>query len=87
MKLDILKNQNNNSNKFINISQVLSSPGFLSGNHSINDDYQYILSLIGKMLQNHGIIVHIYKKNKLKDRIDLSAIQFIFSGLINKKKI
>ena len=86
MKLDILNNQNNNSNKFINISQILSSPGFLSGNHSINDDYQYILSLIGKMLQNHGIIVGIYKKNQMKDRIDLSAIQFIFSGLINKKK-
>ena len=84
MKLDILKNQN--SNKFINIAQVLSSPGFLNGQHSINEDYKYILCLIGKILQNNGIIVGIYKKNNKKDRIDLSAIQFIFSGLINKKK-
>ena len=39
-----------------------------------------------KNLKNNGIAVGIYKENNIKDRIDLSAIQFIFSGLINKKK-
>ena len=86
MKLDILKKQKFYKNLFINIAQVLNSPGFLSGQNSINDDYRYILCLIGKILENHGIIVGIYKENNMKDRIDLSAIQFIFSGLINKKK-
>ena len=28
----------------------------------------------------------IYKNNKRKDRIDLLSIQFLFNGLINKKK-
>ena len=39
-----------------------------------------------KYLINNGIIFGIYKDNKSKDIIDLSAIQFLFSGLINKKK-
>ena len=39
------------------------------------------------MLENQGIEVGIYQKGSDKDRIDLSSIQFIFSGLINKKNI
>ena len=86
MKLEISKEQLSNPEKFVNIEKTLSSPGLLSNLEPSNDDYKYILCLIGKILQNNGITVGIYKNNKIKDRIDLSAIQFIFSGLINKKK-
>ena len=86
MKLEILKEQNSNPEKFVKLTEVLSSPGLLSDQQPSNDDYKYILCLIGKILENNGITVGIYKENNIKDRIDLSAIQFIFSGLINKKK-
>ena len=39
-----------------------------------------------KILKNKDIEVGIYKNSRDKDRIDLASIQFIFSGLINKKK-
>ena len=86
MKLEIIKQKNSNPNKFINIFEVLSSPGLLSGAQPNSEDYKYILCLIGKILENNGIIVGIYKENNNKDRVDLSTIQFIFSGLITKKK-
>ena len=86
MKLEISKEQLSNPGNFVNIEKTLSSPGLLSNLEPSYDDYKYILCLIGKILQNNGITVGIYKNNKIKDRVDLSAIQFIFSGLINKKK-
>ena len=87
MKLEILKQKNLEPDKFVNISEVLSMPGLLSDQQPSDEDYKYILCLIGKILENNGITVGIYKENDVKDRIDLSAIQFIFSGLINKKNI
>ena len=86
MKLKILKDEISNPEKFVKISEVLSNPGLLSDQQPSDYDYKYILCLIGKILENNGIKVGIYKENNIKDRIDLSAIQFIFSGLINKKK-
>ena len=86
MKLEILKQQQSHPNLFVNIGTILSNPGLLSNSEPSSEDYKYILCLIGKILENNGITVGIYKENKIKDRIDLSAIQFIFSGLINKKK-
>ena len=86
MKLEILKQKQLHPQKFINISTTLSSPGLLSDLQPSIEDYKYILCLIGKILENNRIIVGIYKENDIKDRLDLSAIQFIFSGLINKKK-
>ena len=86
MKLEILKEENSNPEKFVKITETLSSPGLLSDQQPSNDDYKYILCLVGQLLENNGIKVGIYKENDIKDRIDLSAIQFIFSGLINKKK-
>ena len=73
-------------NKFVNITITLSNPGLLNNTAPSKEDYKYILCLIGKILENNGIKVGILKENIIKDRIDLSAIQFIFSGLINKKK-
>ena len=86
MKKEILKQSQLHPEKFVNIVTTLSSPGLLSNNIPSNEDYKYILCLIGKILENNGIIVGIYREYNKKDRIDLSAIQFIFSGLINKKK-
>ena len=86
MKYDILKEQQKHPEKFINIESTLSNPGLLSDIQPSDNDYNYTLCLIAKILQNNGIIVGIYKDYNKKDRIDLSAIQFIFSGLINKKK-
>ena len=86
IKYDILKEQQKHPEKFINIESTLSNPGLLSDIQPSDNDYNYTLCLIAKILQNNGIIVGIYKDYNKKDRIDLSAIQFIFSGLINKKK-
>ena len=86
MKKEILEQQLSDPNKFVNITTTLSSPGLLNNTEPSSEDYKYILCLIGKILENNGITVGIFKENNIKDRIDLSAIQFIFSGLINKKK-
>ena len=85
MKQQILKLKSLNPDMFINITNTLSTPGLLADVQA-NEDYKYILCLIGKILENNGITVGIYKENNIKDRIDLAAIQFIFSGLISKKK-
>jgi hypothetical protein len=86
IKEDICIQKQIEPNKFFNINQVLSNPGFLQTTQPSINDYKYILCLIGKILENHGITVGIYKNNKRKDRIDLLSIQFLFNGLINKKK-
>ena len=80
------KQKSNNPELFINIANTLSHPGLLESQNPKKEDYKYILSLIGKILENNGITVGIYKYYDIKDRIDLASIQFIFSGLINKKK-
>ena len=86
VKHQILREKKANPDRFINIETTLSSPGLLSSNLPSKNDYKYILCLIGKILKNNGIEVGIYKQCKDKDRIDLASIQFIFSGLITKKK-
>ena len=53
MKLEISKEQLSNPGKFVNIEKTLSSPGLLSNLEPSNDDYKYILCLIGKILQNN----------------------------------
>ena len=82
----IVFDKQKNPEYFINIEETLSSPGLLSKKEPSNNDYKYILCLLGKILENQGIEVGIYKDKHNSDRIDLSAIQFIFSGLINRKK-
>ena len=86
MKQQILKEKSRNSGIFINIINTLATPGLLTDVQPSDEDYKYILCLIGQILENNGITVGIYKENNIKDRIDLAAIQFIFSGLISKKK-
>ena len=86
MKKQILQQKSTHPDMFINIGNTLSTPGLLTNDQASDEDYKYILCLIGKILENNGITVGIYKENNIKDRIDLAAIQFIFSGLINKKK-
>ena len=86
LKHKIISNKNASPNNFIDIEKTLSSPGLLSQNNPSPNDYKYILCLIGKILKNKDIEVAIYKNSGEKDRIDLASIQFIFSGLINRKK-
>jgi len=86
MKHLIVQQKKSNPDYFINIQETLSSPGLLSQKNPSDNDYKYILCLLGKILENQGIEVGIYKNGLNRDRIDLSAIQFIFSGLINRKK-
>jgi len=86
MKQQILKQKSTHPDMFINIANVLATPGLLTDVQPSDEDYKYILCLIGKILENNGITIGIYKENNIKDRIDLAAIQFIFSGLISKKK-
>ena len=82
----ITEEKNSNPDKFIDIENTLKHHGLLSTSNPSANDYKYILCLIGKILINKNIKVGIYKDNQDKDRIDLCSIQFIFSGLINKKK-
>ena len=86
MKQQIIKQKSTHPDMFINIANVLATPGLLTDVQPSDEDYKYILCLIGKILENNGITIGIYKENNIKDRIDLAAIQFIFSGLISKKK-
>ena len=86
LKYEIIKEKQTNPNRFIDISSTLHRPGLLSTLEPSKNDYTYILCLIGKILENNGIIVGIYKENYIEDRIDLSSIQLIFSGLISRKK-
>ena len=86
MKKQIIKQKSTHPDMFINIINTLATPGLLTDVQPSDEDYKYILCLIGKILENNGITVGIYKENNIKDRIDLAAIQFIFSGLISKKK-
>ena len=86
IKQEIIKEKQSHPNRFIDIENTLSSPGLLSSNNPTSSDYKYLLCLIGKILSNKKIEVGIYKDKQDKDRIDLTSIQFIFSGLINKKK-
>ena len=86
MKLDIQKQKISNPGLFVNITETLSQPGLLSNKQPSNADYKYLLCLIGKILENNNVTVGIYKNYNEKDRVELSTVQFIFSGLINKKK-
>ena len=87
MKHLIVSQKKQHPEYFINIEETLSSPGLLLQNNNPSDnDYKYILCLLGKILENKGIEVGIYQNSQNKNRIYLSAIQFIFSGLISKKK-
>lgn len=86
MKYIIASQRITNPEYFENIDETLTSPGFLFQNYPSPLDHKYILCLLGKMLENKGIKVGIYKQSYNINRIDLSIVQFIFSGLINKKK-
>ena len=86
IKQELLEEKRLHPNRFIKIDTILSSPGLLSNSQPSTNDYKYILCLIGKILKNKNIEVGIYNNSTNKDRIDLCSIQFIFSGLINKKK-
>ena len=78
MKQQILKLKSLNPDMFINITNTLSTPGLLADVQA-DEDYKYILCLIGKILENNGITVGIYKENNIKDKNELDNIQFIFS--------
>ena len=88
MKQQILDQKSKTPDIFIDMANTLSTPGLLTDTQPKDEDYKYILCLIGKILENNGITVGIYKDSNIiiKDRIDLATIQFIFSGLISKKK-
>ena len=86
IKYIITAQQKSNPDLFININETLKTPGLLSKKNPSKNDYKYILCLLGRILQNQGIKVAIYQKGNNLDRVDLSSIQFIFSGLISKKK-
>ena len=77
IKKDLCIQKSREPNKFYDINQVLLKQGFLKANQPSKSDYKYILCLIGKILENNGIYVGIYKSNKRKDRIELLSIQFL----------
>ena len=86
VKHSIIIQKGKNPELFIDIDETLKTPGLLSKKNPSKNDYKYILCLLGRILKNQGIEVAVYEKENNKDRIDLSSIQFIFSGLISKKK-
>ena len=64
---------------------ILKYPGLIS-NTILDEDYIFILSLIAQILEEKGINVSIYKKNQGMDKLDGASLQYLFSGLTEKKK-
>ena len=77
-----------NKNQFINPEEYCKLPGLIEEKEKPNEkDYNFILSLIYKILNEKGINVNIYKNKKNIDKgfCDIS-LQYFFSGLTEKNK-
>ena len=75
----------NKPNSFHDIKTTLKYPGLIS-DIPLPEDYIFILSLIGKILEDKGIDVNIYKEKQGFDKLDGASLQYLFSGLTEKKK-
>jgi hypothetical protein len=77
--------------KFINIDEVIKKPGLLSKEKEDKNDFDFILSLIGGILKDKNIDLNILKYNneeeKSKDKLSDACLQYLFCGLLDKKKI
>ena len=85
MKKEIIEEKKNNPEKFITIEEALNN---------IKEEYDYSFSCLGilaKYLENIGVIT-VINKNILNnndgeiDVINLMILQFIITGMIEKKK-
>ena len=70
--------------KLNNPKTILKYPGLISNNVNEND-YPYVLSLISEILAEKGINSNIYKDNQGIDKLDEASLQYLFSGLTEKK--
>ena len=92
---DLMKKINNNDKKnhpeyFKNPKKIIKYPGLISNSSNkddIKDDHYFILSLIYKILKQKGISTSIYKENKGIEKLDGASLQYLFSGLTEKKKL
>ena len=71
--------------KFNNPKKILKYPGLIS-NEIKDNDYPYLLSLISEVLGEKGINASVYKDNEGIDQLDGAFLQYLFSGLTEKKK-
>jgi hypothetical protein len=86
MKQININDKINKPNSFHDIKTTLQYPGLISET-AFPQDYIFILSLIGKILEDKGIDVNIYKENQGFDKLDGASLQYLFSGLTEKKNM
>ena len=85
MKNTNQKEQKKHPEKFNNIKVSLKYPELIS-NQFDKKDYNFILSLIAQILGEKGTLVSVYKKNQDINKLDGASLQYLFSGLTEKKK-
>ena len=86
MKKININDKKNHPEKLINPKKILNYPGLIN-NSSNKEDYNFILSLIYKTLKEKGINTAIYKENQGSEKLDGASLQYLFSGLTEKKKL
>jgi hypothetical protein len=84
MKKININDKKNHPEKLINPKKILNYPGLIN-NSSNKEDYNFILSLIYKTLKEKGINTAIYKENQGSEKLDGASLQYLFSGLTEKK--
>ena len=76
--------------KFVDIDEEIKKPGLLIKENEDKNDIDFILSLIGGILKDKNIDLNILKYNeeeKSKDKLSDACLQYLFCGLLDKKKI
>ena len=92
---DFIKNYNPKKKekypkKFINIDEVIKKPGLLIKDNEDKNDIDFILSLMGGILKDKNIdlnILNYNKEEKSKDKLSDACLQYLFCGLLDKKKL
>ena len=85
MKLININKKNNHPSIFYDHKIISKYPGLIA-NNALHEDYIFILSLIAKILEEKGINISIYKEKQGMDKLDGASLQYLFSGLTEKKK-
>jgi len=76
----------NNPNNFIDIDSTINNVASISKNFDSNENEEFLLSIIGKCIENNGTKVYVTKNkdNNFKN-IELASIQSLFSLCSQKK--
>ena len=86
MKKININEKKNHPEKLVNPKKILKYPGLISDTCN-KENNNFILSLIYKILKEKGINTLIYNKKEEMDKMDGVSLQYLFSGLTEKKKL